>query len=85
MMNTMLIWKYFKRVPSQPVKCEDKGLPEPTSPLNKSVPVEAIELTNAQVKKVQLDKTHDSGGNSSRGGPYLMLTPAQRYEIVMMI
>jgi len=83
----MSLWKYFKRAPPEPVKkCEDKGLPEPTGPLSKSVPAKAIELANAQVKKVQLDKTRDSGGDSrgkhSRpGGPYLMLTPAQRYEI----
>jgi len=48
--------------------------------------VKAIKLINAQVKKVQLGKTHDSEGESKgecsrRGGPYLMLTPAQRYEI----
>ena len=79
----MSILKYFKRVPSEPVKRKDEGLPEPTGPLSKSVPAKAIELANAQVQKVQLDKTRDSGlgGKNSRGGPYLMLTPAQRYEV----
>ena len=48
----MSIWKYFKRVSSEPVK-RDEGLPEPTGPLSKSVPVKAIELANAEVKKVQ--------------------------------
>ena len=48
----MSIWKYFKRVSSEPVK-RDEGLPEPTGPLSKSVPVKAIELANAEVKKVE--------------------------------
>ena len=48
--------------------------------------MKAIELANTQVKKVQLDKARHSGGEtrgelSRPGGPYLMLTPAQRYEI----
>ena len=47
----MSIWKYFKRVSSEPVK-HDEGLPEPTGPLSKSVPVKAIEFANAEVKKV---------------------------------
>jgi len=34
------------------VKCKDEGLPELTSPSSKSVPVKAIELTNAQVEKL---------------------------------
>ena len=82
-MVTMSIWKYFKRVPTQPVKREDEGPPEPTSLLSKSVPVKAIELANAQVMKVQLEgKTcSDSRGESCQGGPYLILTPAQRYEV----
>ena len=65
----MSIWKYFKRVSSEPVK-RDERLPEPTGPLSKSVPV----------KKVQ---ARDSGGSASGGkrGPYQILTPAQRYEI----
>jgi len=59
---------------------------EPTCPLSKSVPVKSIVLAIAHAKKVQLDKTRDSGGESvgksSRlGGPYLMLTPIQRYKI----
>ena len=54
----MSLWKYFKRVPPESVKkCEDEGLPDPTGPLSKSVSVKAIELANAQVKKVQLGKT----------------------------
>ena len=75
----MSIWKYFKRISSEPVK-RDEGLPEPTGPLSKSVPVKAIELANAEVKKVQ---ARDSGGLASGGkrGPYQILTPAQRYEI----
>ena len=59
----MSIWKYFKRVSSEPVK-RDEGLPEPTGPLSKSVPVKAIELANAEVKKVQV---RDSGGSVSGG------------------
>ena len=87
----MSIWKYFKRVPSEPVKRDNEGLPEPSGPLSKSVPAKAIELANAQVKKVRLGfkiETRDEGkapdargDTSSRGGSYLMLTPAQRYEI----
>jgi len=55
-----------------------------TSPLSKSVPVKAIELVNAQVKKVQLNKTstHDCKGDSlGKNNRGRMLTPAQKYEI----
>ena len=59
------LWKYFKCPPPESVKkCKDEG--QPTGPLSKSMPVKAIEFANAQVKKVQLDKTHDSG-RESRG------------------
>jgi len=66
----MLIWKYFKRVPSEKEKRKDEGLPEPTSPLNKSIPVKAIEFANAKVKKlVQPDVAYacDSRGKLSDG------------------
>ena len=80
----MSIWKYFTRVLSEKEKRKDEGLPEPTGLLSKSVPVKAIELANTKVKKlVQPDVAcaRDSGGKSSQGGLYLMLTPAQRYEV----
>ena len=52
----------------------DKRLPELSGHLSKSVPTNATELANAEV--VKLDTACDS-----RIGPYLMLTPAQRYEV----
>ena len=59
----------------------DKRLPEPSSHLSKSVPTKLMlygELANAEV--VKLDTAR-----GSRTGPYLMLTPAQRYEVGKLI
>ena len=71
-LNGMLILNYFKHVPVEPTT--DKRLPERSGSLSKSVPTNAIELANAELLK--LDTTC-----GSRTGPYLMLTPAHRYEI----
>ena len=50
------------------------GLPEPEGSLKKRVPSKAIELANAEVKKVT--------ENKARGrGPYTYLTGAQRYKV----
>ena len=50
------------------------SLPEPDGSLKKKVPSKAIELANAEVKKVT--------ENQARGrGPYSYLTGAQRYKV----
>jgi len=67
----MSIFKYFKRVATgtEPDKHKDEGLPEPTGPLSKLVPMKVIELANAKVANV-------TPHNNNRTRPYLMLTPA---------
>ena len=65
---------YFKRVPVEPER--DERLPEPNDSLSKSVPTNAIELANAEVLKLK-----DKAPRDNRTGPYLMLTPAQWYEV----
>ena len=75
----MSILQYFKRVPVKLESASDERadeLPEPNGSLSKSVPATAIELVNAEVLKLKDKSTCDS-----RTGPYLMLTPAQRYEV----
>ena len=75
----MSILQYFKRVPVKLESASDERaneLPEPNGSLSKSVPATAIELANAEVLKLKDKSTRDS-----RTGPYLMLTPAQRYEV----
>ena len=67
----MSILNYFKRVPER-----DERLPEPNGSLSKSVPTNAIKLANAEVLKLK-----DKAPRDYRTGPYLMLTPAQRYEV----
>jgi len=71
----MSIFKYFKNVATgtEPYEHEDKGLPEPTGPLHKSVTTKAIELANAKVA--------NATPHNSRTKPYLMLMPAQRYKV----
>ena len=71
--TTMSILKYLKRVP---VPIQDEGLPEPSSSLINVVPPKAIEMTNAEVVKVK-----NKAPRGSRSVPYLILTPAQRYEV----
>ena len=46
-LNGMSILNYFKCVPVEPTT--DKRLPEPSGPLSKSVPTNAIKLANAEV------------------------------------
>jgi len=61
-----------------------KDYPNQTGPLRKFAPVKGIEFANTKVRKLvqpYLACACDSGGKSSRGGPYLMLTLAQRYEV----
>lgn len=69
----MSILKYFKRAPA---KVQDEELPEPTSSLNSVVPSKAIELANSEVLKLK-----NKGPRGARSAPYLILTPAQRYEV----
>ena len=69
----MSILKYLKRVP---VPIQDEGLPEPSSSLSNVVPPKAIEMANAEVVKVKNKAPH-----GARSVPYLILTPAQRYEV----
>ena len=69
----MSILKYLKCVP---VPIQDEGLPEPSSSLSNVVPPKAIEMANAEVVKVK-----NKAPRGSRSVPYLILTPAQRYEV----
>jgi len=50
----MSIFNYFKCVATgtEPDEHKDKGLPEPTGLLSKSVPTKAIQLANAKVANV---------------------------------
>ena len=64
------ILKYCKPVKSS---CSCSSLPEPNGSLSKKVPSKAIELANAEVTSLK---------EEPRGrGPYLILTPAQRFEV----
>ena len=80
----MLILKYFKPVP----KTSDellKGLPDPNGTLSKTVPPSAIKLANDEVSKavegVPGMTTAKPRGTHSRPNEYLILTPAQRFEV----
>ena len=75
----MSILQYFKHVAVKPESASDERageLPEPNGSLSKSLPATAIELVNVEVLRLKDKSPHDS-----RTGPYLMLTPAQRYEV----
>ena len=62
--------KYFKPKPSS---SSSPSLPEPNGSLSKKVPSKAIEMANSEVTKLK---------EQPRGrGSYLILTPAQRFEI----
>ena len=69
----MSILKYFNRTPAT---VQDQGLPEPTSSLSNFVPPKAIELANTEV-----DKVKNKGPRGTRSAPYLILTPAQRFQV----
>ena len=71
----MSILQYFKHASVKSNATNLEQLPDPNGLLSSSVPPKAIELANAKVTKV---KDGTSGG--ARSG-YLMLSPAQRYEI----
>ena len=67
--------KYFKRLREENEgEGKPKGLPEPNGDLSKVVPSSSIEVTNAVVRQA-LEK--------ERGprGPYISVTPAQKYAI----
>ena len=53
----------------------DKKLPDPHGSLYKEVPSSSIERANASIAPII--ERQESG----KRGPYLILTPAQRYEI----
>ena len=72
----MSILQYFKHDSAKSNATNSDQLPDPNGWLSSSIPPKAIELANAKVTKV---KDGTSGGTRSR--PYLMLSPAQRYEI----
>ena len=80
----MSILKYFKPVP----KTSDellKELPDPNGTLSKTVPPLAIKLANDEVSKavegVPGMTTAKPRGTHSRPNDYLILTPAQRFEV----
>ena len=68
----MSILNYFRRT-SKPADNED--LPDPNGSLSKEVPSSAIAKANALVSS-EIEKRC-----SKERGPYLMLTPAQKFEI----
>ena len=68
----MSILNYF-RCTSKPADNED--LPDPNGSLSKEVPSSAIAKANALVSS-EIEKRC-----SKEWGPYLMLTPAQKFEI----
>ena len=51
-------------------------LPDPNGSLSSSVLPKVIELASTKVAKVK-----DGTSRGARSGPYLMLSPPQRYEI----
>ena len=55
---------------------QDQGLPEPTSSLSNFVPPKAIESANTEVEKVK-----NKGPRGARSAPYLILTPAKRFQV----
>jgi len=64
------ILKYFKPVKSS---WSSTSLPEPRGSLSEKVPSKAIELANTEVTKLN-EQLHGRG-------PYLILTPVQRFKI----
>ena len=68
------IQKYYKPVPLQSSASSSK-MPDPNGPLSKKVPSIAIELANSKVSEL-MDKPRGSPRS-----PYLILTPAQRFEV----
>jgi len=58
------------------MQIQDERLPEPSSALSGVVPPKAIEMANAEVIKVKNKVPH-----GTRSAPYLILTPAQKYEV----
>ena len=66
----MSLLKYF-----HPVKSNDERLPSPTGPLNKLMPSSAIASINLSVKE-EIKQTA-----RSKRAPYLILTPAQRFQV----
>ena len=66
----MSIFKYFR-----PTK-EKLELPDPNGSLSGSMPSSAVSSANAKVKDV-LEKQTTTGSR----GPYLTITPAQKYHI----
>ena len=68
--GTMSILKYFC-----PTK-EKLELPDPNGSLSGSVPSSAVSSVNAKVKDVLVKQT-----STASQGPYLTLTPAQKYQI----
>ena len=68
----MSILKYCKHAPV----VQDEELPESSSCLSNVVLAKAIEMANSEFVKVK-NKTP----RGSRSAPYLILTPAQRYEV----
>ena len=74
--------KYFKRerhcdTPKKEAEIRTYILPDPNGPLSKDVSSSSIEITNAHVQQVQ----QKVSSKKSARGPYLSLTPAQRFSI----
>ena len=62
-----------------------KQLPDPNGTLSKTVPPSAIRMANDEVSKAVEGKsettTAEPRGTQSRPNRYLILTPAQRFEV----
>ena len=71
----MALLKHFKLVNSKTLD-ESLSLPDPNSSLKEVIPSMVITKANKIVSKV-LEQSLSSGER----GPYLKLTPAQRYQI----
>ena len=70
-LGKMLILKYFWSVP----KCSSEELPDPNGSLSTKIPSSAIVKANALVSST-IDKQF-----SQQRGTYLILTPAQKFQI----
>ena len=81
----MSLLKYFKPVPKTASDELLKQLPDPNGTLSKTVPPSAIRMANDEVSKAVEGKsettTAEPRGTQSRPNRYLILTPAQRFEV----
>jgi len=68
------ILKYFRPVRSSS-SLTTQTLPDPAGPLSEKVPAKAIKLANTEVEQLE------ASPHGRHRSPYLILTPAQQYEV----